>query len=403
MSDEQRRKGFLGRLFRRSSDGEDRGEAAPAGGGEREEPEGPTAPDREDPPAETPEPPPPAGSPEPPGTAEPPEPAEEPPRRTGGEDEDGPEAEPGPGEGRGGGLFSRLRRGLSKTRQGLAQKVDRILFGKKEIDEETLDELEEALVTADLGVNTVVRLVDDIRERVSRKELASPEALREHLKQAILEILVEEEGHPGLGGERPFVIMVVGVNGVGKTTTIGKIAARHAREGRKVILAAADTFRAAAIEQLEIWGERVGAQVIRHQHGSDPAAVAYDAVEAARARGADLVIVDTAGRLHTKRNLMEELRKVKRVIGKALPGAPHQVLLVLDATTGQNAVSQARLFHEAVGVDGIALTKLDGTARGGVIVAICDELRIPVHYIGIGEKVEDLRPFDARAFVEALF
>ncbi len=401
MTDEQRKKGFFGRLFRRPS-GEDEEEASRAegpgepGDGGAEGPGGPAPAGAEGAPPEEPGT---GASPEPPGPAG--AGAGEPEGEGGGRDGPGPQEEPE--EDRGGGLLSRLRRGLSKTRQGLAQKVDRILFGKKEIDEETLDELEEALVTADLGVNTVVRLVDDIRERVSRKELSSPEALREHLKQAILEILEEEEGHPDPGAARPFVIMVVGVNGVGKTTTIGKMAAQHVRQGRKVILAAADTFRAAAIEQLEIWGGRVGAQVIRHQHGSDPAAVAYDAVEAARARGADLVIVDTAGRLHTKRNLMEELRKVKRVIGKALPGAPHQVLLVLDATTGQNAVSQARLFHEAVGVDGIALTKLDGTARGGVIVAICDELRIPVHYIGIGEKVEDLRPFDARAFVEALF
>ncbi|RMG85479.1 MAG: signal recognition particle-docking protein FtsY [Candidatus Dadabacteria bacterium] len=338
---------------------------------------------------------------EPQGEEEPPAPAEEPPAEEpepSGEEETGAPEAPSRG-----GLFSRLRQGLSKTRQGLVQKVDRILFGKKEIDAETLDELEEALVTADLGVATAMRLVDEIREKVGRKELGSPEALREHLKAAILEILVAEEARLEPPAEGPCVIMVVGVNGVGKTTTIGKIAAQHRAQGRRVILAAGDTFRAAAIEQLEIWGQRVGAQVIRHQQGSDPAAVAFDAVEAGKARGADVVIVDTAGRLHTKRNLMEELKKVRRVIGKALPGAPHQVLLVLDATTGQNAVSQARLFHEAVGVDAIALTKLDGTARGGVIVAICDELKIPVQYIGIGEGVDDLRPFDARAFVDALF
>ncbi len=313
-----------------------------------------------------------------------------------------PEPEAGPEESGRGGLLARLRRGLSRTRQGFVQKVDRVLFGKKEIDAETLDELEEALVTADLGVHTATQLVDEIRERVSRKELASPEALRAHLKQAILEILEIPAPEPA-PPPSPWVWMVVGVNGVGKTTTIGKLAAQHRRAGRRVILAAGDTFRAAAIEQLEIWGERVGAQVVRHQPGSDPAAVAYDAVEAAKARGADVVIVDTAGRLHTKHNLMEELKKVRRVIGKALPGAPHRVLLVLDATTGQNAVSQARLFHEAVGVDAIALTKLDGTARGGVVVAICNELRIPVRYIGIGEAVDDLRPFDPREFVDALF
>jgi fused signal recognition particle receptor len=301
------------------------------------------------------------------------------------------------------GFFGRLKQGLAKTRQGFVQKIDRILFGKKAIDADTLVELEEALVTADLGVQTSMRLIGEIQGRVDRKELTSPESLRAHLRDAIQQILVEDEGHFELGDQRPYVLMVVGVNGVGKTTTIGKIAAQYRERGRKVILAAGDTFRAAAVEQLEVWGGRVGAEVVRHQHGSDPAAVAFDAVEAAKARNADLVIVDTAGRLHTKSNLMEELKKVKRVIGKALPGAPHEVLLVLDATTGQNAITQAKVFHEAVGVDSIALTKLDGTAKGGVIVGICDELKIPVQFIGIGEKVDDLRPFDARAFVEALF
>jgi fused signal recognition particle receptor len=296
-----------------------------------------------------------------------------------------------------------LRSGLSQTRKGLVQKVDRILLGKKEIDADTLEELEEALVSADLGVRTSLRLIEGIQEKVSRRELTSPAALREHLREDIRAILVAEEGHFELGAERPQVLLVVGVNGVGKTTTIGKIAAQHRQRGHKVLLAAGDTFRAAACEQLQIWGERVGAAVIRHQDGSDPAAVAFDAVEAAWARGVDLVIVDTAGRLHTKGHLMEELKKMRRVIGKAMPGAPHQVLLVLDATTGQNAISQARIFDAAVGLDGIALTKLDGTAKGGVIVGICDELKIPVQFIGIGEQVDDLRPFDAAEFVEALF
>ncbi len=383
-----RKRGLLGRLFRRP-----KGESGPAPEGQRPEEEAPGA--EATPPGEEPAEPPPEElksepGPETPDSGEPPAGREQ------------PEPEPAPGESGRGGLFARLRRGLSRTRQGFVQKVDRVLFGKKEIDAETLDELEEALVTADLGVHTAMQLVDDIRDRVSRKELSSPEALRAHLKQAILEILEIPASDPE-PLPSPWVLMVVGVNGVGKTTTIGKLAAQHRLAGRRVILAAGDTFRAAAIEQLEIWGERVGAQVVRHQPGSDPAAVAYDAVEAAKARGADVVIVDTAGRLHTKHNLMEELKKVRRVIGKALPGAPHQVLLVLDATTGQNAVSQARLFHEAVGVDAIALTKLDGTARGGVIVAICNELRIPVRYIGIGEAVDDLRPFDPRSFVDALF
>ncbi|MDF1554649.1 MAG: signal recognition particle-docking protein FtsY [Deferrisomatales bacterium] len=301
------------------------------------------------------------------------------------------------------GLFGRLRSGLSKTRKGLVQKVDRVLLGKKEIDADTLEELEEALVSADLGVHTSLRLIAGIQERVSRKELTSPEALREHLRREIRAILAADQGHFELGAARPQVLMVVGVNGVGKTTTIGKLAAQYHRRGYKVLLAAGDTFRAAAVEQLQIWGERAGAQVVRHQDGSDPAAVAFDAVEAAKARGADLVIVDTAGRLHTKSNLMEELKKVRRVIGKAMPGAPHQVLLVLDATTGQNAINQAKIFRDAVDVDGIVLTKLDGTAKGGVIVGICDELKIPVQFIGIGEQVDDLRPFDAEEFVAALF
>ncbi|WP_025321753.1 signal recognition particle-docking protein FtsY [Deferrisoma camini] len=407
MSEEiPKKRGLFGRLFRR-------------GGGEAvEPPEPPSEPDEEptsgeeadapapEPPADQ-EPSPeeePLPEPEEVGEAPPPEPADAPPEPVPEEEREG-EAEEGSGEDSPAraGFLARLRQGLAKTRQGLAKKVDRVLFGKKEIDAETLDELEEALVTADLGVATVMHLVDEIREKVSRKELVRPEALREHLKAAIREILVAEEARPAPEGVRPWVIMVVGVNGVGKTTTIGKIGARFRREGKRVILAAGDTFRAAAIEQLEIWGNRIGAQVVRHQQGSDPAAVAFDAVEAGKARDADVVIVDTAGRLHTKRNLMEELKKVRRVIGKALPGAPHEVLLVLDATTGQNAVSQARLFHEAVGVDAIALTKLDGTARGGVIVAICDDLKIPIRYIGIGEGVEDLRPFDAQAFVDALF
>jgi fused signal recognition particle receptor len=393
---EKRKKGFFGRLFR-SGDGEvEEGDAPAPRQGEQAEPE-----DR----------------PEPEGDALPQEEPPELPAEPGAEPAVVPGVEVAEPEGpeprcadlpasRGQnkpGVLARLRQGLSKTRQGFVEKIDRVLRGKKEIDAETLEALEEALVTADLGVHTSLRLIEEIRDRVSRKELTSSEALREHLRGAIREILVGDEGHFELGDVRPYVLMVVGVNGVGKTTTIGKIAAQFRQRGHKVLLAAADTFRAAAIEQLEIWGERVGAPVVRHQHGSDPAAVAYDAVEAAKARGMDLVIVDTAGRLHTKTNLMEELKKVRRVLDKALPGAPHEVMLVLDATTGQNAIAQARVFNEATRVDSIALTKLDGTAKGGVIVGICDDLRIPVKFIGIGEKVEDLRPFDARAFVEALF
>jgi fused signal recognition particle receptor len=301
------------------------------------------------------------------------------------------------------GLFGRLRKGLSKTRGSLAGKIDRALFGKKVVDEETLEELEEALVTADIGINTSLRLVEEVTERVNRKELTDPEALRQHLKSRIREILIEDEGHFVLGETRPYVVLVIGVNGVGKTTTIAKIAARHIAEGNKVVIGAADTFRAAAIEQLCTWGERVGADVVRHQHGSDPAAVAFDTLEAAKARGADLVLIDTAGRLHTKTNLMEEMKKIRRVVGNAVEGAPHEVMLVLDSTTGQNAINQAIQFRDTVGVDSIALTKLDGTAKGGVIVGICDELKIPVKFIGIGEQVDDLRPFEAEQFVDAMF
>ncbi len=300
-------------------------------------------------------------------------------------------------------LFTRLRDGLAKTRDGLAKNLDRVFLGRKTIDGDTLEALEEALITADIGVNTALKLVKEVGQRVERKELSDTDALRDHLKKRIGEILLQDEGHFDLDGEKPRVVLVVGVNGVGKTTTIGKLAARFTAGGYKVIIGAADTFRAAAIEQLGVWGERAGAHVVRHAHGSDPAAVAYDAIEAGKARGADIVIIDTAGRLHTKHNLMEEMKKIRRVSEKSLPGAPHEVLLVLDATTGQNAISQARHFTDTVGVDSIALTKLDGTAKGGVIVGICDELKIPIKFIGVGEGVEDLRPFDAKEFAQALF
>ncbi|PLX43613.1 MAG: signal recognition particle-docking protein FtsY [Deltaproteobacteria bacterium] len=303
----------------------------------------------------------------------------------------------------GGGLFGRLRAGLSKTRGGLVSSLDRALFGKKIVDEETLEELEEALVTADIGVATSMKLVEEVTERVKRRELTDPQVLREYLRERIGEILREGTAHFEVGETRPHVILVVGVNGVGKTTTIGKMAARYVGEGKKVVVGAADTFRAAAIEQLAVWGERVGAKVVKHEQGSDPAAVAYDTLEAAKARGADVVIIDTAGRLHNKANLMAEMEKIHRVLGKAVEGAPHETILVLDATTGQNAINQAKQFKDSIGVDFIALTKLDGTAKGGVIVGICDELEIPVKFIGIGEKVDDLRPFVAGEFVKALF
>lgn len=301
------------------------------------------------------------------------------------------------------GLFDRLRQGLSKTRDSLVGKIDRLVLGKKEIDADTLEELEEILITADIGVQTTVELIRILEERLSRNELKDGAALRETLKEEILKRLSRDVMPLAVDSASPFVIMVIGVNGVGKTTTIGKLAARFSREGKKVVLAAGDTFRAAAAEQLEIWGERVGCDVVRHKEGADPSAVVFDGIKAAVARKADILIVDTAGRLHTKVNLMEELKKVRRIMGREIPGAPHETLLVLDAATGQNALSQAKLFKETAEVTGIALTKLDGTAKGGIVAAICNEFRIPVRYIGVGEGVDDLRDFDPAEFVDALF
>ena len=295
--------------------------------------------------------------------------------------------------------FARLRERLTKTRQNLSAGFSRVLTGKRRIDADLLEEIEELLITSDIGVQTAARLID----RLSAAKAGSVEELQAVLRAEILAILTHPPRPTREPGSAPHVIMVVGVNGVGKTTTIGKLAARLKADGRKVLIAAADTFRAAAVEQLAIWAERAGADIVRHQDGADPAAVAYDAVDAARARGADVVIVDTAGRLHTKVNLMEEIKKIKRSIAKKLPDAPHEILLVLDATTGQNAVSQARLFHEALELTGIALTKLDGTAKGGIVIAICHEFDIPLRYIGIGEAIEDLQEFDPEQFVEALF
>ncbi len=295
--------------------------------------------------------------------------------------------------------FARLRERLTKTRQNLSAGFSRVLTGKRRIDADLLEEIEELLITSDIGVQTAARLID----RLSAAKAGSVEELQAVLRTEILAILTHPPRPTREPGSAPHVIMVVGVNGVGKTTTIGKLAARLKADGRKVLIAAADTFRAAAVEQLAIWAERAGADIVRHQDGADPAAVAYDAVDAARARGADVVIVDTAGRLHTKVNLMEEIKKIKRSIAKKLPDAPHEILLVLDATTGQNAVSQARLFHEALELTGIALTKLDGTAKGGIVIAICHEFDIPLRYIGIGEAIEDLQEFDPEQFVEALF
>lgn len=301
------------------------------------------------------------------------------------------------------GLFRRLKDGLSKTKKGLVDKIEQVVIGRKRIDEDLYDELEEILVTSDLGVRTSYKLIENVRERLKRGESDRTELVKTYLKEEILAVLKSTGNGIDTGRGKPFVIMMVGVNGVGKTTTIGKLASLYRAEGKSVLLCAGDTFRAAAIEQLEIWGERAGCGVIKHKEGADPSAVVFDAARAANNRGVDVMIADTAGRLHTKTNLMEELKKTKRVVEKEIPGAPHEILLVLDATTGQNAVSQARLFKEAVDITGIVLTKLDGTAKGGVVVGIVDELNIPVKFIGIGEGVEDLRPFDPSEFVEALF
>ena len=301
------------------------------------------------------------------------------------------------------GFFSRLKKRLSKSRGSLVKRVDELFLGKKVIDQELLDDLEEILITADLGISTTQELVDHASDKVARKELSDPGALKKVLREKITEYLLSSDQPAELvmPESGPFIIMVVGVNGVGKTTTIGKMARKFVRSGQSVALVAADTFRAAAIEQLQIWGKRIGVEVISQKFGSDPSSVVFDAL--AMARNFDVVIIDTAGRLHTKVNLMEELKKIKRVAGKKLNGAPHEVMLVLDATTGQNGISQARLFNEAVGVTGLALTKLDGTAKGGIVVNVCREFNIPIRFIGIGEQMDDLRDFDPNEFAEALF
>ena len=300
------------------------------------------------------------------------------------------------------GFFARLKRGLAKTRSNLASGVDRLIAGKKVIDEDLLDELEELLITADVGVKTTVELIRRIQKKVDRKELSDPAALKGYLEKEI-QSLLDIEMEPFDWNHKPTVIMVIGVNGTGKTTTIGKLAARIKKQGKTVLLVAGDTFRAAATEQLAIWAQRVGCQIIKQGHGADPSAVAFDGIQAGLSRGADVVIIDTAGRLHTKVNLMEELKKMQRVIGRQLEGAPHEVLLVLDATTGQNALSQAKMFNDAVGVTGLVLTKLDGTAKGGIVLAITQELNIPVRFIGVGEAIADLREFMPKEFAEAMF
>ncbi len=309
----------------------------------------------------------------------------------------------GPTPEKSGGLFERLQQAVEKTRSGLVDRIEDLVQGRKEIDAELLDELEMTLIAADIGVRTATEILDAVRDKVSRRQLDNAVELKTQIRQHLLEILMSADRPAQSVDGEPEVILVVGVNGTGKTTTIGKLAHQLHHGGRKVLLCAADTFRAAAIEQLEIWGERTATEVIKQKTGSDPSAVLFDALHAARARKADYVIVDTAGRLHTKSNLMSELDKMKRTAGRVIPGAPHEVLLVLDATTGQNGLEQARQFTETAGVTGIVLTKLDGTAKGGVVVAIARELGLPIRYVGVGEKIDDLIPFDPESFIQSLF
>jgi fused signal recognition particle receptor len=302
------------------------------------------------------------------------------------------------------GLFARLKKGLSRTRHNLSDGLADLIMGRKQIDDDLLEELETLLLTADVGVEATRRIIDDLTARVRRKELADPEALTTALKQQLAELLRRVEApvtQPAPG--KPQVILMVGINGAGKTTTIGKLAKRLQQEGQSVMLAAGDTFRAAAVEQLQTWGERNNVPVIAQHTGADSASVIYDALAAATARDIDVLIADTAGRLHTKSNLMEELAKIARVMKKIDPDAPHEVMLVVDGGTGQNALNQAEQFHKSVGLTGITITKLDGTAKGGIIFAIADKMRVPIRFIGVGEGIEDLRHFDAEDFVRALF
>ena len=300
-------------------------------------------------------------------------------------------------------LLKSLKKGLSKTHEILTIRIDDLILGKKEIDLELIEELEEILITSDLGVKTTHKLMEQVQEKVKRGEAERPQLVKKYLKESIYIMLLNSEYPLYIPDENPFVIMVIGVNGTGKTTTIAKMAHHYTSLGKNVMLVAADTFRAAAIEQLEIWSKRVGCAFIKQDSGSDPSAVVYDALKTSQRRGIDIVIIDTAGRMHTKVNLMEELKKIKRVAGRELKGAPHETLLVIDATTGQNALSQATLFQEAIDITGIALTKLDGTSKGGIIVAISDKFNIPIRYIGIGESFDDLKQFKAKEYVDALF
>ena len=305
------------------------------------------------------------------------------------------------------GIFSRLKSGLSKTRQVLTTDINELFVSSKAIDEDLFEELEELLITSDLGIEITMKMMESIKKKA--RKLSHADELKQVLKEELIRLFPDNSGSDhlhttqGKPFTKPHVIMVVGVNGTGKTTTLGKLAMKFTSQGKKVLIAAADTFRAAAIEQVEIWANRANASIVKHKEGADPAAVAYDGVEASLARNIDIVLIDTAGRLHTQKNLMEELKKIKRSINKKLPGAPHEVLMVLDATTGQNAISQATLFNEAVGLTQIALTKLDGTAKGGIVAAIASTMKLPIKYIGVGEQIEDLQDFDSKLFINALF
>ncbi|WPX09867.1 signal recognition particle-docking protein FtsY [Anaerocellum danielii] len=298
------------------------------------------------------------------------------------------------------GFFDRLKEGLSKTKKNFTEKVESLLKSFKQVDDELFEELEEVLVLSDVGVKTSQKIIENLKERVKKEKISEAQAIKELLKEEMLNIINLENK---LSEKYPLIILMVGVNGVGKTTSIGKIANLLKTNGKKVLIAAADTFRAAAAEQLEIWAKRVGCDIIKHVEGADPAAVVFDGIQAMRARKADVLIVDTAGRLHTKKNLIEELKKIDRVINQQMPEATKETLLVIDATTGQNALVQAKEFHQAVNISGIVLTKLDGTAKGGIVISICDELKIPVKFVGVGEKIDDLQYFNAKEFVDALF
>ncbi|MDE8672196.1 signal recognition particle-docking protein FtsY [Priestia aryabhattai] len=303
-------------------------------------------------------------------------------------------------------VTQKFKDGLSKTRNSFSERVNDLVSRYRQVDEEFFEELEEILISADVGVATVLDLIDDLKSEVKRRNIKDPQDVQAVISEKLIDIYEsgeEQIGELNMQQNDLTVILFVGVNGVGKTTTIGKIAHKFKREGKKVVMAAGDTFRAGAIEQLEVWGERVGVDVIKQSAGSDPAAVMYDAVQSAKARKADVLLCDTAGRLQNKVNLMKELEKVKRVIEREIPGAPHEVLLVLDATTGQNALSQAKTFSEATNVTGIVLTKLDGTAKGGIVLAIRNELKLPVKFVGLGEKVDDLQPFDTEQYIYGLF